>query len=190
MSDKTTKCRRYLVDVDGVVADLMGGFACFIRDRFDMELRPNEITTFDLTRSPAHYELNRCIDLDIQLKNFLAEPDCYDFVPVIAGAQAGITELICRGHQVAFVTATMRASPESYTPKFRWLAKHFHGVPMISCPAEQKWWIKTDFGIDDRFDTCDRWERAGATSILFRQPWNEAPPGTRSYDWKEIVNAF
>lgn len=182
---------RVLVDVDGVVADLMGGFELFIRDRFRLELRPREITTFKIVNSPAHQQLHGQVDLNRQLADFLALPNVYhDYVDLVPGAQAGILELIDAGVEVAFVTATLHESPESYASKYRWLTKRFGRMPVISCPAEQKHWFTADYGVDDRADTCDRWRDAGIRPLLFRQPWNEAAEGTRTYDWEEICAAL
>lgn len=181
---------RVLIDVDGVVADLMGGFEKFVWNRHCRELRAREITTFKLANSPAHQELHAAIDLTRELEAFLALPDCYGEVEVIEGAQEGIGRLQQETHmELAFVTATMKESPESYAPKFRWLAMHFPGIPVISCPSDQKHWFDADFGVDDRYDTCQRFESAGITPLLFRQPWNEAPEGNPRYDWKGVVDA-
>jgi 5'(3')-deoxyribonucleotidase len=183
--------KRGLIDVDGVVADLMGGFEWFIREQFGMELRPREITTFRVIRSPAHQDLHQAIDLDQRLTEFLARPDCYDHSPVIDGAKDAIEVLRGYfGHELAFVTAILDESPESYATKFRWLDRNFPGIPVISCPSRQKCWVEGDYGIDDRWDTCERWMKAGVAPLLFRQPWNEAPPGARSFDWREIVDVI
>jgi len=178
---------RLLVDVDGVVADLMGGFDRFIRAKHGLELRPREITTFHIPRSPAHRELDERICLDTNLAEFLALPDVYqDYVDPIPGARSALAAIRDAGHEVGFVTATLHDSPESYASKYRWLDKHFGRVPVISCPSGQKHWFVADYGTDDRWDTCERWAAAGVKPLLFRQPWNEAPPGTPSHDWAGI----
>lgn len=179
---------RVLIDVDGVVADLIGGFEFFIRERFAKELRPREITTFNITRSPAQQSLHVEIDLDRQLADFLTLPGCYDSVHPIEGAEHAIRMLIRWGFELVFVTATLEDAPESYASKFRWLRRHFPKLPVISCPSGQKHWFNAEYGIDDRYDTCQRWSSAGVKPLLFRQPWNEAPLGTDSFDWSEILD--
>lgn len=179
---------RVLIDVDGVVADLMGGFEHFIQMEHGLELRPREITTFHIARSPAHATLDAKLDLDRQLADFLALPNCYDHVDVIEGAAEAIDTFLENGFEMAFITATLKESPESYAPKFRWLTKNFFGIPVISCPSEQKCWFQADYGIDDRYDTCQRWLKSGVTPLLFRQPWNEAPFTARRFNWSEITD--
>lgn len=182
---------RLLIDVDGVVADLMRGFETFLRGKYEVELRPREITTFHLANSPAHRVLHEQIDLDANLAEFLALDDVYErFVDPITGAYEGIHTLESMGVELAFVTATLHESPESYAPKYRWLDKRFPGIPVISCPSRQKHWFSADYGTDDRYDTCERWRAAGVRPLLFRQPWNEAPDGTPSYDWNGILGVL
>lgn len=182
---------RLLIDVDGVVADLMGGFERFIWGKYRLDLRPREITTFHLAKSPAHQELHARIDLDRQLADYLALPNVYeDYVSMVPGSQAAIRELQHAGVDMAFVTATLHESPDSYASKYRWLFKRFGRIPVISCPSGQKHWFRADYGIDDRADTCERWREAGVHPLLFRQPWNEAPEGTPTYDWEAICAAL
>lgn len=182
---------RVLVDVDGVVADLMGGFERYIRDTCGLELRPREITSFHIAESPAHRDLHARIDLDGRLADFLAVHAVYErYVDPIPGARNGIAELVGSGAEVAFVTATLHESPESYEHKYRWLSRRFGRVPVISCPSGQKHWLRADHGIDDRGDTCARWASAGVHPLVFRQPWNEVPAGTPTYDWEGICAAL
>ncbi len=181
---------RVLIDVDGVVADLMCGFSYFIWDRFGFDFRPSEMTHFHFDESPAHLELHRAIDLNKQLAAFMSNPNCYDYVPTIDGAVTGINRLLGRGHELGFVSATLKEAPESYGSKLHWLAARFPDVPMISCPSDNKHWVRGDFAIDDRYDTCKRWQDVGVRSLLFGQSWNQAPPGTPSFDWKGITYAI
>lgn len=180
------------VDVDGVVADLMGGFEDFIWAEFGLRLRPEEITRFHIAKSPAHRELHEKVDLDRQLARFLAVPDVYEmFVSPIPGAVEAVARLAEDPHlELVFITATLHESPGSYAAKYRWLDHHFPRVPVISCPSGNKHWFDLDAGIDDRFDTCQRWERSGVTPLLFRQPWNEAPEDFPSYDWEGVLRAI
>lgn len=178
---------RVLVDVDGVVADLIGGFERFVFDKYRLELCPWAITRFHIPESPAHRELHERIDLSANLAEFLALDDVYErYVHPVPGSQDAIQELQAAGVELAFVTATLHESPESYASKYRWLTKRFGRLPVISCPSDQKHWFSADYGIDDRGDTCARWSKHGVQPLLFRQPWNEVPEGTQTYDWGEI----
>lgn len=183
---------RMLVDVDGVVADLMGGFQTYIKERFSRDLNKSLITTHNLALSPDHQGLHREIDLHRSLVEFLSIPTCYqDYILPIERSREMIQMIIdVLKVEVCFVTATLKQAPQSYASKFLWLEKHFPGIPVISCPSDKKHWVMGEFAVDDRFDICDRWSRSGVKSFVFRQPWNEAPPSIPRLDWEEIYDAL
>lgn len=180
---------RVLIDVDGVVADLMGGWANFFYDRTGEYLVPEKSLRYHIAESEFHADLHRRFDLDRQLVDFLSEPDVYQrYVHPIEGAVPAIDALVDAGrYQLGFVTATLKKAPSSYESKMRWLEDYWPGVPMLAVGAHEKHWVSGDYAIDDRYDTIIRWQDAGVRSLLFRQPWNEAPHGTPTYNWKEIL---
>lgn len=166
----------------------MRGFNRFVWETRGWSIDAMQSTTHRISRSPLHAQAHAALDLDACLAEFLDLDDVYRrYVPLIDGAFDSVHELGTR-HEVAFVTATLWESPMSFGSKLMWLDDHFPGVPMISVGAEHKHWVAGDFAIDDRHDTCVRWTSAGVKTFLFRQPWNEAPPGTPTYEWKEITD--
>ncbi len=194
-----------LCDVDGVVADLMGGLSTWLQSQGLPACDPARIELFDIRKAARLPAL-------IELDNFLREPgfppgwplpdgdggvngafmafmrtDSYDWVKPIPGAVEGLAALQ-ENFDVHFVTALMEAAPEHVPSKMRWMKKHFPTVPYFTAPSKLKMRIQGDLGIDDRYDTCMRWEDAGTRSFLFRQPWNEAPAGTPRYDWSTLVD--
>lgn len=182
---------RVLIDVDGPVADLMDGLEKFIRERTGHELKPNTSLTHRISRSPVHAELNELIDLDRCLHDFLSLPDVYqEYVLPVPDSVESIHRLKFSGYELGFVTATLWTAPSSYSSKMRWLDKHFPGIPMLAVSSSEKHWVTGDYAIDDRYDTCFRWGLEGVKPFLFRRSWNEAPPGVKSYDWKEIMDEF
>ena len=179
---------RILVDVDGVVADLMGGFERFFLEETGRRIDTRKSTTHRMSRAPEFIDLHREIDLDDMLHRFLSVPDVYqNYVELIPDAHESIEYLLDEGHVLGFVTATLWSAPCSFESKFDWLNSIFPYVPMLSVGSAEKHWVTGDYAIDDRYDTCTRWENAGVRPLMFRQPWNEAPAGTPSYDWRGIV---
>lgn len=180
---------RILIDVDGVVADLMKGFDLWMRARHGVSLGVENMVTHRISLSPNHRELHAALDLDIMLRDFLSTPNVYqDWVEPIDHACTAITTLRAKGHELGFVTATLHSAPSSYGSKLRWLNDTFGRIPMLCVQSGEKHWVSGDYAIDDRYDTCERWRASGVTPLLFRQTWNEAPPGTKAYDWKEILD--
>lgn len=191
-----------LCDVDGVVADLMGGLSTWMQALGLPACDPNSIGLFDIRRAAR---LPQLVELDDFLRKgpfpapdgdggvngaFMAfmRTDSYDWVLPITGAVEGMAALQ-ENFDVHFVTALMEAAPEHVPSKMRWMKRHFPTVPYFTAPSKLKMRIQGDLGIDDRYDTCMRWEEVGTRSFLFRQPWNEAPAGTPRYDWATLVDA-
>lgn len=177
---------KILVDVDGVVADLMGGMSRYVKERYSLNFDVSKITHFHIDKSPDLAELHAEINLTRVLENFLAVHDVYErYVDPIPGA-VNVIKKLAKYNDVIFVTATLDESPQSYVSKFRWLRDIFGTIPMISCPSKYKCFVRGDVGIDDRYDTCKSWDDNGTRGMLFRQSWNEAPSEYPSYDWSDI----
>ncbi len=193
-----------LCDVDGVVADLMRGLSEWLFSLGFPFLDPTRIELFDI-RNAARLPSLLQLDDALRERNGWPEPggnggingafmefmrrECYDEVPLIDGALEGIQRLQ-EDYDVRFVTALMDAAPEHIPSKMRWMKRHFPTVPIFTAPSKLKMEVRGDIGIDDRYDTCMRWENVGVKSFLFRQAWNEAPPGTPRYDWLNLVEAI
>ncbi len=203
MSDRPT----LLCDVDGVVANLMRGFTDWLQHYtfgefpdFDAQKMP----LFDIRHAARTPDFK---DLDDKLRGagywpyldkdggingafmqFMNRTDSYDWTPLIAGAKDGIAKLQEK-LDVVFVTALMDAAPDHIPSKFRWLKRHFPTVPVFTAPSKLKSYLKGQFGIDDRYDTCVRWSEAGTTPFLFKQAWNEAPAEQPRFDWSNLPEA-
>lgn len=178
--------RTLLCDVDGCAADLIGGFIEYFENRFGIVIPYISITRFHMDNSPELQWLVEAYDLYGVFEEFMALPNVYqDYVHPIPGS--GILNMIQGEIEPVFITATMKKVPESYTSKVRWLHERFPDIPVVSCPAGLKYKFRADWIIDDRYDTCAKFEEVGTKPLLFRQPWNEAPDGVDAYDWDAIA---
>lgn len=181
------KMSRILVDVDGVVADLMAGF-----QRYFLETHGIEIglpSTHRFKSAPEYAFLAARFDMDVELTNYLSVPDVYqNYIPEIPQAVPGINELRSAGHEIGFVTATWKGSPTMFGSKLKWLEERFPGIPMLSVDSLYKNWVTGDYCIEDRFDACYAWHSVGVKPFLFNQPWNEAPSWYKRYNWSMIVD--
>ncbi len=198
---------RVLSDVDGVVADLIGGgFARFLDEELAVCLPINEVIYHnDMGRSPGLREIDDSLrlrwpepgpdgGLGGAFKTFMKDRDVYGkWVTPIEGAVDGIAE-IRRHVDLGFVTALMKSARDHFRSKMEWIERYFPGIPIITCPSELKCWVSGDYAIDDRYDTCSRWEKNWKSGLkramLFRQPWNEAPVDHPRYDWPGIVRTL
>jgi hypothetical protein len=57
----------------------------------------------------------------------------------------------------------------------------------MSIPASHKHWLDVDVGIDDRADSCERWDKLPRIRpMLLAQPWN-ADSYLPRWSWEQIV---
>ena len=189
-----------LSDVDGVVADLMRGFAIWLDEDYNVQIDPADITKSHVAECELLCEQNEQLlrifpetceggDGGIQgaLSHFLETDDVYRrYVGLVPEAKEALAVL--QGYvDIIFVTANMTRVPKSYVSKYWWLKKHFPNIPIITSPSGLKHMVRGEFAVDDRYDICQRWQTAGVRSFLFSQPWSEAPDGSMKYDWSRIV---
>jgi 5'(3')-deoxyribonucleotidase len=176
-----------LVDVDGVVADLMLGFDRWLDEKHGERIPKYLITHFNIPTSPALKDLHKRLNLDKALASYMGEPEVYErYVDPIPGAADALIELQ-KIVDVVFVTATLKDAPESYVSKFHWCRKHFGPIEMIAAPSRLKHIVQGTWIVDDRGDTCERFRGTDTVPLLFGQPWNESPPEIIRHDWPAVV---
>lgn len=192
------------VDVDGVVADLMGGMRRFTVREFAVDFNVSDIVYHDrMGRSPglaeAHEKLLKWFPQEADeeyngfggaFRCFMKDPSVYStYVEPIKGSVDAIASIRDQ-YDVLFVTALMKSARDHFRSKMEWIERWFPGIPIITAPSGEKWRVYADFAVDDRYDTCERWWRRGVNAMVFRQSWNEIPPharaGTLTWDWGSI----
>jgi 5'(3')-deoxyribonucleotidase len=190
-------------DVDGVVADLVGGLQGWLLTTYGVEMdRSRVVYHNDMGRSPGIREttarkLMRFFPsaetpeqaFSFAFEAFMKDRDVYGrYIPVIPGALEGIAAIQQR-YEVVFVTALMKKARDHFRSKMEWIERWFPGCEVITATASKKRMVRGRYAIDDRYDTCAMYRAAGTEPLLFEQPWNEVPDGVvePSYDWKGIV---
>ena len=195
---------KVLLDIDGPCAAMIPAFLDWFHDRFmhrGMYVAIDDIKYHnDMGRSPL------LTDIDTRLRmggnyplpgpdggfggaylEFMRQPDVYSrFVKPVPGSQKAV-EILRQRYDLLFVTALMRRANAHVPDKLDWIGKNFPGVPIATVPSEYKNWVTGTFAVDDRYDTCSRWEAAGVRTFMFKMPWNEAPACTPAYDWAGIL---
>ena len=171
------------VDVDGVLNNLMDVTIEIYNERYGSSYTVNDITTYNLSNCFEASEAN-------QMKKIFIEPEIWDKVKPVEGAQAGLQKLINSGNQVYLVTNN---SPHTYGKKFDWIRNYFPFVEpsKIVCMSD-KWMFKADIMIEDCWDTLIA--RTFYDRILMDQPWNQSSKDyvygiKRCYNWDDIVAA-
>lgn len=191
-----------LCDVDGVVADLVGGLRKWINHQHDLDFEPtNIIYHHGMGRGSAMENIDETLrywypeGFGGAFTCFMRDPDVYmrwvDPVPGAVDAIAGIRKT----HKVVFVTALMKSARDHFRSKMEWIERWFPGLPIITCPTEEKHMVKGTYAVDDRYETCSRWLASGNVEkvFLFDQSWNEIPDDASEWagvTWEDILEAI
>lgn len=159
-------------DVDDIVANLLGEWLSRYNEKYDDDLLPEEIHSWDIDR----YVKPEC---GKAIYRFLSDPTLYDSVEPHEHALETVAELREIGHLI-FVTSCEGEIQRDH--KFRWLRrKGFLGDHQkgdyITC--KDKWLIGADYLIDDGQHNVESFHRNG---LLVTRPHNklfELKRGTR-----------
>jgi 5'(3')-deoxyribonucleotidase len=193
----------FISDVDGVAADLVGGLRKWINHQFGFDFDPSEVVYHNsMGRSPLladlNEELRRWFPGDADGDNhgfggaftcFMRDPNVYmRWIDPVPGAVDAIAE-IRQKHKVVFCTALMKGARDHFRSKMEWIERWFPNLPILTVPSGEKYMVRGDWAVDDRYDTCARWIHNGTPALLFKQSWNEIPEGVkmRRFTWPEIV---
>lgn len=204
------------IDVDGPCADLVGGFLRWFNspDRDWYQHIPYEVTRDMVTshndmgssprirkvdRAMRRWYRDRCSEYGQDgphggfggaFLQFMRQPTVYtDYIEPVAGAPEAVARLqeTC---DCMFVTALMKRANQHVPDKLDWIGQNFPGIPISTVPSEYKWWVRPHFGIDDRWDTVDRWLKAGVHGLLFKTPWSDDPSWAARHDWNSILEVI
>lgn len=194
--------QRLALDVDGVVANLIGGMRKFTVKEFGVDFAVSDIVYHDrMGRSPRLSEVHETLkrwfpetaDAEYYgfggaFRCFMKDRDVYgQWVDPIEGSVDAVSALR-EEYDIAFVTALMKSARDHFRSKMEWIERWFPGIPIITSPSAQKCWVQADHAVDDRYDTCFRWWERGTNAMLFRQSWNEIPSHSpcATWDWAQI----
>jgi len=167
------------VDVDGVLADLVGPLLDQVFAATTLRFHPHDIVRFDLAGilgphgwAAAHDALTR--------SGFARH------LPILPGALQGITALRTLG-RVVFVTTPFAPSPTWAHDRAAWLAEHFEAQPADLVSLADKTLFRGELLIDDSPTHLEAWSRLGRLAIRVDRPWNSGAAGVPARSWEEVV---
>lgn len=179
------------VDVDGVLADLVGAWLKRYNNVYNTNLRNEDIT---------HYDISRFLVLDQAPLRFLVEPpDIYTEVDPIPYSLEAIRTLKKHADEVLYVT-TPNADLDTmgeFEQKAYWLYKSGF-EPSVSaakerlCMVANRSYLRGDMLIDDRPRNIKHWLSFNpfGFAVLFDQPWNHNFSASNSFfrlqGWQHI----
>lgn len=153
---------RYLIDVDGVLANFIDP----LLEQIGGRLKASDIKGFDFFQFLTDGER-------IVAETVLADGDFWASLPVIAGAREGVNRLRVSTHDVFFVTAPWEGCRVWDSVRRGWLREHFDaGKKDVAC-LDAKEIVQGHVLIDDKASTIEAWARANhGRAYLYTQPWN------------------
>ncbi len=166
------------LDVDGVIADLVGRLLDEVHARSGQRFRPEGVTQFDLQATLG--------DLWPLGHEILCEPGFARSLRPYPDALRGVHALRALG-RVVFVTTPYDASPTWSDDRARWLEAHVGAVRKDIVHLADKTVFAGHVLIDDAPAQLEAWTATGRPAIRVVRPWNADAPGRPAEDWKSIV---
>jgi 5'(3')-deoxyribonucleotidase len=173
-----------LVDVDGVLADLVGATIAEANFLTSLDRKPSEQTSWEILNLYSKEHHDRIISETFHKPGFCRQ------LPVMLGAQAFIRELRTLG-SVYIVTAPWPVAHWMWE-RTEWLMEHFGFAPseIMQVPTGLKPLVRGDVFIDDKPETVVEWENLNrGAGILVDAPYNQkADVRVRAHDWFDVLD--
>lgn len=181
---------RFLIDVDGVVADLVPYILEHLEEKFpslDIPLIADiQSDLFSIESSPLPPEA-----LQYTLE-WLLKPGFGKNLPVSKGAQDAVSQIREAGHDVFWLTAPWWGAPMWEHDRRHWIAKNFKDGHDRVIFAHSKYVCAGSVFIDDRVKNVREWQRDNPSgkALLFTQPWNSHTKydGYNRFTWEDTDN--
>lgn len=154
---------RVLLDVDGVLADFVGG--CI--DVLDGHLKREDVTVWRFIEGLP--EGQRTL-----LEKVLKTPNFWETLACIPRAREGVKQLRENGFEIVFVTSPWVSCREWGYRRRRWLRTHFDASDKEIVFTCNKALIQGNFLIDDKIENVVEWQKANPfdCAMLYIQPYN------------------
>lgn len=154
---------RIAVDVDGVLADRIGGIVELIEEQYGVTLSPTDVDEWDFSIPGTETDIHAVIEESTADRAHLLGLD------PIPGAIEGM-RTIASEHEILIAT---HRPPRIHDHTKRWLDEH--EIPFdrfASSCGDYKCEVRADALIDDRPANVRAFADAHGRAILFEQPWN------------------
>jgi 5'(3')-deoxyribonucleotidase len=163
MSNKR-KRKRILVDMDGILTDLLGKWLATYNEEHDDNVTAADITTWN---THEHVKIGKA------MYRIPSRPNYFDNIAPIKGAIEGFKELQYE-HELLVCSSPYNAC--SARAKYAWCKKHLGLAPRDVTLTHKKTWLaaSVDVIIDDKPDTIRAFHAAGKQAVTIAYPYNES----------------
>jgi len=167
---------RILVDMDGVLCDLVAKWFAAYNAEYNDNIRPEDMKVW----GPHRYARE-----GKRIYKYLSQPGFFRDLPPIPGAIKGMRHLIEAGHDVVIVTAARRGHDD----KLRWVEKHLSFLPKDHVIfAHRKELVRGDIMFDDAPHNLRGFAEYGGTPVAMAYPYNEDVPYKRVTSWEQFLD--
>lgn len=166
---------RILVDMDGVLCDLMGKWLQAYNEEFDDNLSADKLTEWGPHRFAKGGK---------RIYKYLSVPGFFRDLTPLPGAIENMRRLVKADFDIVIVTAARRGHKE----KRDWVIEHlpfFDPDNMIF--AHRKELIRGDIMLDDAPHNLERFSKYGGEPVAMAYPYNAHVPYKRVKSWDEFT---
>jgi len=175
---------KLLVDVDGVLADLIPLVVAWVNDRYMTQFRPSFVREWNQLFPFTGTDVGEVVEYIMLWSDLLLK------IRSIKHSRWGMAMLAVE-HDITIATARPFSA---FAATQEWLRRRqIHYDQFVKCFGSSKADVGGDVLIDDNVDNCLAFAATGRTAILFSQPWNQEfipADGSRvirAKDWADVL---
>jgi uncharacterized protein len=174
------------IDLDGVLGDLVHNVIKYSKEKFNIRIKSEEITTHDLTK---------CTKLsDSQVKELFQDTEIFSTLNVLKGSKESIQILKARGYTIHIVSDRFWDKDDWKNTK-KWLDGNefsYDSLCLVSANDKLEYAKKhkLEYFIEDNLETAKKLSTYCKNVFLFNTPYNQGdiPPSVRRFNhWYEII---
>lgn len=185
---------KILVDVDGVVCDLVGEVLKRLNNRLGSSFTPEHINKWDFFDKDSGVFKESELQ---HIREIFAEEGLTNESPLIKGCKETL-EKIAADHEIVWLTAPWEDSKTWCYDRTKWIKRELGHISKKIIFTWNKEEIVGDLLIDDNPDFIKRWEdnlyNCNGRGLLFKQPWNIQIGIDNSFvfldDWEDSMLSF
>lgn len=156
------KKKRILIDMDGILCDLLSKWVATYNFETGDELLVSDITAWGV----EHF-MTRAV----RPKEMIKRPGFFDDLMPIHGAVGAVKTLVMAGHDIRICSTP--AGPDSARAKLDWCRRHLDLDESSVILTHDKHWIDADVLIDDKPANIRAWAARGKKAMTIAYPYNE-----------------
>lgn len=167
--------RRILVDMDGIIVNLMDKWLRDINSYQSLREHDGipfiDETVTRVTREDIKsFDIHKHVEMGDECYKLIQVPGFFDDLPPLAGALEGIRAIESLGHDL--VIASSPAGPDSARAKLEWVSNHLGWGKRRVILCHDKSRIEADAIIDDKPSTIRAFRNKGCKTAVIEHPYN------------------